>query len=80
MKCLSCDTELDGHAETGGSDLTPEEGDLSMCIYCGALAYYTMTDGVLGLRHPTGEEHRELIRNSEVQQMLRKRKELMADW
>ena len=80
MICLACDQDIHLYTAADGSEASPEEGDLSMCWYCGALAFYTVTDGVLGLRQPTGEEARSLVLNGYVQEMLQKRKELMADW
>lgn len=80
MNCRSCEIELDGHADTEGTDASPEEGDLSMCIYCGALGFYTVTGGVLGIREPSAEEHRSLIRDPYVRSILMKRRELMTNW
>lgn len=80
MKCLACDADISDFTDTSGEGSFPQEGDLSMCMYCGALAFYTVADGVLGIRRPTGEESRTLILNGEVQQMQQKRRELMKGW
>lgn len=80
MICLACDREIPEYTAVDGDNTPPEEGDLSICWYCGALAFYTLTNGVRGIRQPTGEESRRLVLDGYVQQMLQKRKELMADW
>jgi hypothetical protein len=41
--CLACGHLLDAMSEVTGANIAPVEGDLTMCIGCGA--FYTLQDG-----------------------------------
>lgn len=47
--CRTCGRLLDNSFEGNGNDSAPEEGDLSICVYCGEIAQY---DANLGLVNP----------------------------
>ena len=57
LKCWRCDTELDGHMNSrNGQNDPPKEDDASICMYCGAWGFFSMSGGVLHLRPPTEDE------------------------
>jgi hypothetical protein len=55
-RCPYCDYEFE--LATGvGHDQPPSSGDMSICIRCGSLGLFTVSDtGVLGVRKPSKDE------------------------
>lgn len=44
---------------------TPSSGDVSICVVCGAVALFTVSDtGVLGMRKPSSDELTDIYRES----------------
>ncbi len=41
MKCANCGMSNDGATEVGGPATEPGEGDISICMYCGAFGLYS---------------------------------------
>lgn len=61
--CCECGAKLDGAA--GEGDITPDPGDMSVCIYCGSLNVFSDN---LTLRKPTVEEYVESTKNRKLQE------------
>jgi hypothetical protein len=62
MECLTCGEKINGAMEMQGTAAKPSPGDLSLCMYCGALAIFTSD----GIRKPTPEEAHELADREDV--------------
>lgn len=60
--CLICNHQLDGATQVNG-DEEPKLGDVSICIECGNIALF---DDNLGLRQPTIEEEREILKDPNI--------------
>jgi hypothetical protein len=58
--CLKCKEKLDDQTATDGSGTSPEEGNISICLYCANLAVYKVEDGELVIA-PISEEDRKNI-------------------
>lgn len=60
--CPRCGKRLTG-AGSVGHDKPPEEGDVTICMFCAmVLVFYNTPDG-LGLRFPNFKDAQELTRN-----------------
>ena len=70
QKCLWCDRPLDAATDIEQEGNVPEEGDLSICLYCGNLAIYTAGEAGLVLRHPTVPERAEALADPQVRSAL----------
>jgi hypothetical protein len=79
IKCLGCGIENDSHAEATDGEAEPQDGNLSICLYCGYLSAYTHTeDGVLTVREMTDIE-REIVEDDPgIQRLLAAREEVMG--
>jgi hypothetical protein len=60
MECRLCGKDLSAAAVVGYKNMRPKDGDLSICIYCGTLAFYA--NNVTALRVPTDSEMQEIKR------------------
>lgn len=40
LKCKNCLEEIDSHTGPDGGSVTPKDGDLSICLYCGYLGTF----------------------------------------
>lgn len=40
MKCGNCGKTLDGHLCPADGETTPQEGDISICLYCGEITQF----------------------------------------
>jgi hypothetical protein len=60
--CHECGYQMDTTAHAFG-DSRPKEGDISMCLACGAVSKFTKE---LTMRKPTDEEQRDIDTNKEV--------------
>lgn len=72
--CPGCGTKNDGHMKTDGDDGGPEDGSISVCLYCHTLAIYQGD----GLRLPSAEELRDLQDAPEIQETLAKVRQVGA--
>lgn len=79
IACPNCGKVNDGHTSPTDPDATPGDGDISMCLYCGYLGIYVVTDSTLSLRSPTAEESIELANNLKVQMVEQGRLRIMGD-
>jgi hypothetical protein len=68
-QCWQCGKVLEVATETKENEV-PEDGDVSMCLMCGALGFYQATDGGLSVRRATPEELDELRQDEFVRQLL----------
>lgn len=66
VQCPNCDSPNDGHEDIDGTGAIPEPDDLSICAYCGTLAWYKLTDGVWSLVEVTPEESATLMKEPEI--------------
>ena len=67
--CPYCEKQFDRHLCTGGDvDITPDEGDMAMCIACGSIGVFTKESGI---RKPNAEEVREIAESKDIQRMIR---------
>lgn len=55
LDCPTCKTHLDG-ASSGESFNQPQQGDLSICIYCGSMLEFDGEGESLGFRELTKED------------------------
>lgn len=56
LKCPSCGV-LNDRASCEEEDAVPEEGDLTVCLYCGNMCAFTVADdGSLGLTDAPSED------------------------
>jgi hypothetical protein len=67
LTCVHCGRKNELHHGLGASK--PVDGDLSVCIDCGALAFFDLQ--AKGLRAPNEDEMRELLKDPIVQRVLR---------
>jgi hypothetical protein len=67
LTCLYCGRKNEVSTSTG-NDATPNDGDLSMCIECGAITFFDFTTGKL--REPSQAEMIKLLKDREVQRVL----------
>ena len=44
MKCYNCDADNHAHTALENPSITPQNGDISICFYCGALAEFMDTE------------------------------------
>lgn len=63
--CWHCDRVLDAATPIDDGDPQPEPGAISLCLYCGAVAYF---GDDLALRPPTEAELEQLGANPEFRQ------------
>jgi hypothetical protein len=76
--CPSCGRKNDGHMQSGGKPVPPEEGDLSICFGCGGLGVYvTSAEGVMSVRLPNEEEAVEYAADKNVQRALAMRERVL---
>lgn len=62
VKCLRCGHKIDAATDVGHGAV-PTEGDVSVCLHCGALAIFSKD---LTLREPTPEERLEASLHPDV--------------
>lgn len=79
ITCPSCGKVNDAQSSPDDEEAVPEDGNLSMCLYCGDLSIFVTTDGVMGLRAPTLAEYEELMEDPEIRRMLAIRKVVMNE-
>lgn len=66
-KCTHCGHLHDAADNLDDPELRPSDGDVSICLECGAISLFVVADdGTLSLRKPTDEEHAELSNHPEV--------------
>lgn len=70
VTCPTCHSLNDGHTDVGGSDAAPSDGDLSICVYCGALSTYVIDDKGTRLTEVPEDEAAELMKLPSVQRAL----------
>jgi hypothetical protein len=63
--CLKCGYKFEAASGAYDNAITPEEGDISVCLNCGAALVFNKD---LSLRYPTPEEKAEITMNKEVLQ------------
>ncbi len=68
--CPVCKSPNEGHTEVSGGDDTPEDGDLSICAYCGTLAKYTNVETKARLEELTPQETKEALEIPSVRKAL----------
>ena len=61
MFCPKCITEIDGATNLEGGDQTPEDGDISICIYCTEVLEYADGTLIKGNVDKLEEEQKTLI-------------------
>jgi hypothetical protein len=71
--CANCGKPNDA-ASNPEEDITPKEGDISVCLYCNHVAIFR-TD--LTLRRPTSAEWDELFKNLTFMRYIQANAELM---
>ena len=69
--CWACKAPLDDQFPAGDFENNPEDGDCSVCIYCGALSTFTPDPaGGMTMRKPTTEELLTFLTDPDIQQAL----------
>jgi hypothetical protein len=68
LKCVHCGRVNELHTGAGHDD-PPGDGDLSVCIECGAMAFFDFQAKCL--RAPSEDEMRELLADPIVRRVLR---------
>lgn len=56
IPCPECGTLNDGFSDPTDEDNAPSDGDMSICLYCGAWTVFIVDDGVLSQRKCTDAE------------------------
>jgi hypothetical protein len=69
MNCLNCGKELNGAACTDGSDITPHDGDVSICLYCSEIMVFC--DEEKNFRALSKEEEREILKDDRLLEALK---------
>lgn len=69
-RCWQCAQVVDGYTPTGTSP-HPTDGDVSMCVYCGALGTFASTPYGLTIRRPTEAEGRLYDSDDELVEVAR---------
>lgn len=64
--CPECKSPNDGHSSVTNDDTQPEDGDLSICLYCGTPSLYVVTNGKTTVRGLTAKETAEIMDLPEV--------------
>ena len=67
LTCLDCGNGNDATTGTGQGEI-PGDGDVSMCVYCGALAFFDFQAGKL--REPTQAEMIELHMDPNIRRAM----------
>lgn len=80
LKCLQCGEAFDSSFSPNDPGATPSEGDLSICMYCGALAMHTWIGDEYGFRPLTTEEFKTVMADEYVIEVLAKRVRVMGGW
>ena len=57
-KCPECDKITDAATQVGGNN-KPSEGDISLCIYCGAINQFDNDNNIISLPNDKLEEIKE---------------------
>ena len=57
MQCPVCDSGFDAASAVDGEDLTPEPGDITICLYCGE--WMMFDDDTLPTLKPSAAEMRQ---------------------
>ncbi len=65
-RCLDCGALLDD--QTGLTSVVPKDGDVSVCLYCGSVAFYAAN--LHRLRRPTPSEEIELANDQRLLRIL----------
>lgn len=68
--CPVCLSPNDGHQAVDGTDDTPDDGDISMCVYCGTLSRYRMLGDKAKLELIPRDELVELMKDPDIQKAL----------
>lgn len=59
-RCANCQEILNGHKSVVDKHRQPQEGDLTVCLHCGAMYTFVLTGGQLGRRPATQAEINEV--------------------
>lgn len=68
-RCWNCGKENDYCAAAEFPDRVPENGDVSFCVYCGALALFDDTNPD-AVRKPSPSERDEMMQKEHILRMI----------
>lgn len=68
LACPECYAMNDGTTDVEGSDAKPEDGDLSICAYCGSVSILVITDKDSYMRTPLPHERKEIDKNPRIKE------------
>ena len=72
-RCLTCNARIETASDLFGDEKV-KAGDVSICLYCGAVAIFTGPG--IGLRDPTNEELVEILADPRVRRVRAARKRI----
>lgn len=73
--CPACGAMVDAHTildreSTEPGKVYPEDGDVSVCLYCAAVGVFRTTPFGVTIEHPTEEERAKLAQDDDLQRMV----------
>ncbi len=78
IACLNCGKENDGHTNPEDESAVPTTDDLSVCLYCGDVSAYVVSDDdVFSLRELTPQEEESLMGNEYLRRIIYARRAVM---
>lgn len=77
-RCPQCAVKVDGWTSPAGGR-APDDGDLTVCAYCGAVARFTLTPIGLLLRPLTVAERSEVAADDELSEKLQRLQGVVAE-
>jgi len=68
--CPECDSKNDGYTGVSDSTAVPEDGDISICAYCGTISKFAIANDVVKLERASDEEMKHLMENPDIRRAL----------
>ena len=67
MTCWDCNSLIDGATEINANEeRKPQDGDLSLCLYCASIGVFSIADGVVRSRKPSQAETERFARSVDL--------------
>lgn len=66
LACPECHSMNNGTMDVEGSQATPEDGDLSICVYCGTVSIFVITGKDSYMRPLTPREEKTILTDQRV--------------
>ena len=70
IACPGCGRELNAALATSEGQSGPSDGSIAVCAACGTISVYTTVDDKLGLRYPTDDEMKIILKDPHVTRVI----------